>query len=158
MILRPFSEWPLAFPRRIFRTPLFPVRAAWPTARSTRSGHKFRKTDFDPTCPRLRFFGIKDPTNPLIAGKRRNVIPHGTRHRRHQESFSPVYRHPMDHSASDIFSVLDHALSIPAQNLFQKTQNRVLVSLELQRSERNSNLLDEIKATVSKIHNGKSPH
>ena len=99
------------------------MRAAWPAARSTRSGHKFRKTDFDPTCPRLRFFGIKDPTNPLIAGKRRNVIPHGTRHRRHQESFSPVYRHPMDHSASDIFSVLDHALSIPTQNLFQKTQN-----------------------------------
>jgi len=96
-----FTSTPLSYqkiaPRTIFST----VNATAPTARPAFPGYQFIARPFHVVFSRFRFFSGNNPTDPLIACQRRNVLPSCPCHRGRNKSLSQIRRHFMWHTNGD---------------------------------------------------------
>ena len=79
------------------------MHTAGPTTGPTHATFELRECLLDTDTPRLRFFAGRDPADPLIACKGRDVFPHRSRRRRLYEGLSQIIRHGMHHAPGDSF-------------------------------------------------------
>lgn len=85
---------------------------AGPAAGPPHPRRKLRKTHLDPTLPRLRFLGIENPADPLVACERRDIFPNDVRRGRVHKRFPPIRRHAMHYTISGSFFGLTHNFSV----------------------------------------------
>src|SRR5258708_20034378 len=77
------------------------MRAAKPTTRPPPSLQQFGSHSLDMLAPRFCFLRPEHPADPLIAGKRGEILPRRQRLWRGDQDASQVHRDGMDHSAGD---------------------------------------------------------
>src|SRR5260370_10876918 len=77
------------------------MRAAKPTTRPPLSLQQFGSHSLDMLAPRFCFLRPEHPADPLIAGKRGEILPRRQRLWRGDQDASQVHRDGMDHSAGD---------------------------------------------------------
>ncbi len=98
-------------PRVIVRLRLFgTMRAAFPTTRPSHAARKLRECLLDTDISRLRFFPGRNPANPLITRKRRNVLPYRPRRRRCNNGLLYIRWHSMHRPGGDSF--FDHTIIV----------------------------------------------
>ena len=77
------------------------MRAAKPTTRPPLSFQQFGSHSLDVLAPGFCFLRPEHPADPLIAGKRREVLPRRQNLWVGNQDASQIHRYGMDHSASD---------------------------------------------------------
>ena len=78
------------------------MNTAGPATRPAHSALKLGECLLDTDVSRLCFLAGDDPTNPLVACERRNVVPHGPCRRRLIQGLLPIARHCMHRPAGKL--------------------------------------------------------